>query len=742
MKKGKKPIKKIGNYALMELIGKGNYADVYLSIDQKRKQAVAVKLIPRSKIEKGEEVNLNREMEILNKLKHPNIVKIINYIPSPRNFYIVLEYCNGLNLEEYLKLYKEKYKKPLNELYIQKILQQLAPALEYMHKNNIIHRDIKLQNIMLHFNSYPNILEDGDLPRKLVFGDMSLNKSFSVKIADFGFAKDIVKDKEGSTILGSPMYMSPDIVVKHLDETGKKYNTSVDLWSLGVIAYELLTGSPPFFGKNVDEVFNNIKKGVYSLPKNLKVSVEIISFINGLLQYYPEKRLNWEQINSHHFLTKNVNEFTYIDLEMVNENEKDKIQINTKDSDNLLWVLLKNNNINVNLDKINQEEIKKPEVKKVIDKTKVKNEEVEKALEKDRIEIQNEKQKIQEMKQKAEEEKKKAQLEKLNCEKEKEKIIQEENSVKTKKDELEKLIKEGTKKKDIEENTKKVEELELQLEKIKQDKNNLDNKLEDQQRKIKEKENVLKFTEKQINEFNKNDKGNDNNNEQMKKNLEKEAEEKARIENELKKLKEDQKLMEDKNKKELENLQKEIKDISEKKDNLEKEVSDKNANKQEKLKNLLEQQEKFEKEKKRIEEEHEKQIKNIQNEKENLEKQITENSQKIEKKKKEKKQEKKGIFMSCKNIDMNDVKKMEKEEEEKKKKEEEEKKGEKKDEKSEEKKDEKSEEKGQDEDSDDEWEALSLVESEDNEIDFDAVAESYELVENYIDNRMKEQKKE
>ena len=70
---------------------------------------------------------------------------------------------------------------------------------------------------MLHFNSYPNILEDGDLPRKLVFGDMSLNKSFSVKIADFGFAKDIVKDKEGSTILGSPMYMSPDIVVKHLD---------------------------------------------------------------------------------------------------------------------------------------------------------------------------------------------------------------------------------------------------------------------------------------------------------------------------------------------------------------------------------------------------------------------------------------------------------------------------------------------------------------------------------------------
>ena len=156
-----------------------------------------------------------------------------------------------------------------------------------MHSNNIIHLDISLQNILINFNSYPNITKDGLLPPRLKFNDMSLHKSFSVKIADLGFAKDLLKDSEGSTILRSPMYMSPDIVLKHMDNNNKKYNTSVDLWSLGVITYELLTGSTPFLGKTSEEVFNNIKNGVYTLPKKLRPSIEIISFINGLLQYYP-----------------------------------------------------------------------------------------------------------------------------------------------------------------------------------------------------------------------------------------------------------------------------------------------------------------------------------------------------------------------------------------------------------------------------------------------------------------------
>ena len=124
----------------------------------------------------------------------------------------------------------------------------------------------------------------------------------------------------GSTILGSPLYMSPDMVERLDDKSTKKYNTSADLWSLGVITYELLTGTTPFTGTEFKEVFKKIENGLYKLPNKLKPSIEIISLINGLLQYYPEKRLNWEQIKEHPFLTKNVSEFTKIDT--TNPNNK------------------------------------------------------------------------------------------------------------------------------------------------------------------------------------------------------------------------------------------------------------------------------------------------------------------------------------------------------------------------------------------------------------------------------------
>ena len=212
----KKAIKKVDNYRLMKIIGKGASADVYLSIDDKKKQLVAVKCMPKAKLnpERGE-INLRRELEILHKMKHPNIVAIKNYFENSNNHYVVLEYCNGGDLFSYSKKYIAENKHPLNEVYIQKILQQLAPAMEYMHSNNIIHRDIKLQNILLNFNNVPNIPKNGGLPPEIEFKDMSLNKSFSVKIADLGYAKDLVKDNAGSTILGSPMYMSPDIVEKY-----------------------------------------------------------------------------------------------------------------------------------------------------------------------------------------------------------------------------------------------------------------------------------------------------------------------------------------------------------------------------------------------------------------------------------------------------------------------------------------------------------------------------------------------
>ena len=448
--------------------------------------------------------NFRRELQNLHNLKHPNIIHILDYLNNQSYNYIVLEYCNGGNLREYLQKYMEKNNAPLNEFFIQKILRQIAPALEFMHSKNIIHRDIKLENILLNFNTYPNIPKNGKRPQALKFSEKSLNKDFSAKITGLNFSKDLIQDNMGSTILGTPLYMSPDVVERLDNKTNKKYNTSADLWSLGVITYELLTGTTPFVGSKYEEVFQNIEKGSYKLPKKLKPSIEIISFINGLLQYYPEKRYDWEQIKQHPFLTKNVEDFNFVDLELYSDGEKKEVEINSKsgDKDNLLWIFFKLKGLEgVKVDKINQKE--KESLPK-IDKKKVINEEVRKATQQEKIEKELEKQKIKKMKEEAIENKKKAELEKQKYQKEQEKLIKEENEINSKR---EKLIQENEKnKKGSEENTKKtneLKELEKKLETIKKEKENMGQQLQKIEINIAETEKHKKFTEKKIKEMTK-----------------------------------------------------------------------------------------------------------------------------------------------------------------------------------------------------------------------------------------------
>ena len=109
--------------------------------------------------------------------------------------------------------------------------------------------------------------------------------------------------------------MSPDIMgISMGTSENKPYDNKVDLWSLGVITYELLTGQPPFLGNDIKEIYKQIMEGKFKFPGNLIASIEIITFINGLLQYSPQKRLDWSKIKNHDFLTKNVKDFTFIEL--------------------------------------------------------------------------------------------------------------------------------------------------------------------------------------------------------------------------------------------------------------------------------------------------------------------------------------------------------------------------------------------------------------------------------------------
>ena len=611
--------------------------------------------------------------------------------------YIVLEYCNGGNLRDYMRRYMNINRKPLNEFFIQKLMLQIAPALEYMHSKNVIHRDIRLENILLNFNNYPNIPIDGRAPQPLKFKEKSLNKDFSVKITGLNFSKDLIQDNMGSTILGTPLYMSPDIIERVDDKSNKKYNTSADLWSLGVITYELLTGSMPFNGSDTRDLFTQIEKGVYTLPEKLKASIEIISFINGLLQYYPEKRLNWEQIKQHPFLTKNVEDFNFINLELYSDGEKNKVEINSKDSnsDNLLWIFFKCKELeNLKMDKINQKEMAQSPVMEKIDKNKVINEEVRKATEQEKIEKEKEKEEINEMKKKAEASKKKAELEKQKRQKEQEKLIKEENELNNKRKQL---IQENEKnKKGSEENEKKnneLKELEKKIKQIAKDKDNMEKKLQNIEQKIAENEKLKRFTERKIKKMQE-DISDKNDNEQYKNEIEKLNEEKNKKFNEMERLKKEEEIKQQKFIKEKEELEKKMNKISEEKKKLENEVN-KNNEVKNKISEVDKQLQNLEDELKQKELELEK----SKEASEDIKNQINQSNKEIEDKKKEKEEEEKkenDIFGSFIQMNVEDY----------------------------------------DKEVQDEWEKISEKDinfDEDIEFDIEPLFTDYEIVENYVD---------
>ena len=689
-------------YKKIDDLHKGeNGTSVYLAIDTKKNILTAIKSIPKKKMNEDTQKNFRRELQNLHNLKHPNIIQILDYLNNKTTNYIVLEYCNGGNLRDYIRRYMNINRKPLNEFFIQKLLLQIAPALEYMHSKNVIHRDIRLENILLNFNNYPNIPIDGRAPQPLKFKEKSLNKDFSVKITGLNFSKDLIQDNMGSTILGTPLYMSPDIIERVDDKSNKKYNTSADLWSLGVITYELLTGSMPFNGSDTKDLFTQIEKGVYTLPKKLKASIEIISFINGLLQYYPEKRLNWEQIKQHPFLTKNVEDFNYINLELYSDGEKNQVEINSKDSnsDNLLWIFFKCKELeNLKMDKINQKEMAKSPVMEKIDKNKVINEEVRKATEQEKIEKEKEKEEINEMKKKAEDAKKKAELEKQKRQKEQEKLIKEENELNNKR---KKLIQENEKnKKGSEENEKKtneLKELEKKIKQIAKDKDNMEIKLQNIEQKIAENEKLKRFTERKIKKMQEDTNGK-NDNEQYKNEIEKLNEEKNKKFNEMERLKKEEEIKQQKYIKEKEELEKKMNKISEEKKKLENEVN-KNNEVKNKISEVDKQLQNLEDELKQKELELQKSkeaSEDIKNQINQSNKEIEEKKKEKEKEEEEKKEKENDILGSFIQMNVEDY----------------------------------------DKEIQDEWEKISEKDinfDEDIEFDIEPIFTDYEIVENYVD---------
>ena len=311
----------IDNYVLEKCIGKGAFGEVYITSKKGESKKYATKKLDREYIEKTEAMKyLQNEIFILKTLDHPNIVKFVDVKKTKKHYYIIMEFCNGGELSKALEKYMEKHGKPFSQEIVQHIMRQIIDAFKYIHGQKIIHRDVKLDNVLLNFDTE----EDKE--------NLNMMKA-QVKIIDFGFACKLSKSGLQYSTLGSPINMDP-IILKKLNSSGRStnqlgYDMKADIWSIGTICYEMLIGRSAFHAEDMDELINKIEDGTYVVPTNL--SKEIISFLNAMLQYDSHARLNSLELSRHVFLTSNVKDFHSIDMAKVSKKVDNKgLQINVK----------------------------------------------------------------------------------------------------------------------------------------------------------------------------------------------------------------------------------------------------------------------------------------------------------------------------------------------------------------------------------------------------------------------------
>ena len=293
----------LDDYILQNKIGEGAYGEVFYSKKRDSDLVFATKKVEKNKIlsDKLKQYFMN-EVQILDKLNHPNIIKLYEIKTTHNNIYLITEYCNGGTLTDNLSNYQKIYGRPFTENIGAHILKQIAEGIHYMNKNNIIHRDMKMENILLHYDN-----ED----------DKKKINILKAKIIDFGFARYLGESNLAKSVVGSPLNMAPDVLHALTDENWRinlEYNEKVDIWAIGVIIFNIIVGKPPFNADNCADLYNKVDQGLYTVPKELKLSKEAIKILNGMLMYDVKKRLSVEDILKHDFLIKAPENFEQIDF--------------------------------------------------------------------------------------------------------------------------------------------------------------------------------------------------------------------------------------------------------------------------------------------------------------------------------------------------------------------------------------------------------------------------------------------
>lgn len=261
--------KRIGHYRLGGKLGTGNFSVVKLGTHILTKEKVAVKMLDKGKLDHKTQKLLSREIEAMEEVHHPSILRLYEVIETLSTQYFVMEYAAGGEL--YAKV-SSKEKARLDEDEARTYFAQIIDAIEHLHSRNICHRDIKAENIFF-------------------------SGSGTAKVGDFGFSIRC-KDETLDTFCGSPPYAAPELFKD--DQQIGYIGTYVDIWALGVLLYFMLTGGMPFRAENVSKLKKCILEGTYIIPPY--ISEDAASLIRAILIEDPEKRISIAEMKTHTWL--------------------------------------------------------------------------------------------------------------------------------------------------------------------------------------------------------------------------------------------------------------------------------------------------------------------------------------------------------------------------------------------------------------------------------------------------------
>jgi len=258
-------------YSKGRLLGKGGFARCYEFTSLDTRKVTAAKIVPKANLQKTrQKQKLMNEIRIHRSVKHPNIVGFEHFFEDSENVYMLLELCKNQTMSELVRR-----RKRLAEVEVQCYALQVVAALQYLHSNKVIHRDIKL-------------------------GNLFLSERMMVKLGDFGLsAKVEFEGERKKTICGTPNYIAPEVL-----EGKQGHSYEADIWSFGVLLYALLIGKPPFETADVKTTYRKIKMNAYSFPENISISEQAKGLITKILVLDPAKRLSFQDILAHDFFNQ------------------------------------------------------------------------------------------------------------------------------------------------------------------------------------------------------------------------------------------------------------------------------------------------------------------------------------------------------------------------------------------------------------------------------------------------------